>query len=184
MPEPASTTALPAANATKGTRTAPAPTRMYSSTRAASSPDLPPHTPQLPEPVRPCTATATAHPWQPVSRQAAASSGEPDKLTCNGCHGNPPAYANNTPKTNSHANHNFGCGTCHAGTTTDGITIADKSLHVNGAYNVTPGAGATFTYTYAATGGTCSNISCHGNTSATWGSTLRLRHLPRQSASG
>ena len=93
-------------------------------------------------------------------------------LGCNGCHGNPPAYANNSPKTNSHASHNFGCGSCHAGTTTDGSTIANKSLHVNGAYNVAPGAGVTFTYSYAATGGTCSNISCHGNNSATWGSTL------------
>jgi predicted CxxxxCH...CXXCH cytochrome family protein len=90
-------------------------------------------------------------------------------LACDGCHGTPPAYANNTPKANSHAIHNFGCGTCHAGTTMDGVTIANKSLHVNGAYNVTPGTGITFTYTYAATGGTCSNISCHGNGSATWG---------------
>ncbi len=93
-------------------------------------------------------------------------------LACNGCHGGPPAYVNGSPKANSHANHNFGCGICHAGTTADGITIANKSLHVNGVYNVTPGTGVTFTYSYVATGGTCSNISCHGGTGAAWGSTL------------
>jgi len=92
-------------------------------------------------------------------------------LGCNGCHGYPPAYANGSPKANSHANHSFGCGTCHAGTTVDGTTISNTSLHVNGMYDVTAGAGITFTYTYASTGGTCSNISCHGGTSAVWGST-------------
>ncbi|MDD2852867.1 MAG: hypothetical protein PHY09_13330 [Desulfuromonadaceae bacterium] len=93
-------------------------------------------------------------------------------LGCAGCHGNPPTYPNGDPKVNSHAKHSFGCVTCHSGTTIDGITITNKNLHVNGIYDVTPGAEATFTYTYAATGGNCSTISCHGGTSATWGSTL------------
>jgi len=92
-------------------------------------------------------------------------------LGCSGCHGYPPAYANGAPKANSHANHGFGCNVCHAGTTTDGSTIS-SSLHANRAYDVSPGPGTSFGYSYAATGGTCSNISCHANTSATWGSTL------------
>ena len=90
---------------------------------------------------------------------------------CAGCHSYPPAYANNAPKANSHIPHNFSCTTCHAGTTADGTTIADASRHVNRSYDVTPGAGVSFTYTYAATGGTCSTISCHANTDATWGGT-------------
>ena len=92
-------------------------------------------------------------------------------LSCSGCHGFPPAYANGAPKANSHANHAFGCNVCHAGTTTDGSTIS-SSLHANHAYDVSPSAAASFRYSYAATGGTCSNISCHANTAATWGGTL------------
>jgi predicted CxxxxCH...CXXCH cytochrome family protein len=112
------------------------------------------------------TSVATG---QPASGSVAWDS---NKLACNGCHGNPPAYANNTPKANNHGSHSFGCGTCHAGTTTDGTTISGINLHVNGAYNVTPGTGTTFAYTYASTGGTCSNISCHQGVNAKWGSSV------------
>jgi predicted CxxxxCH...CXXCH cytochrome family protein len=93
-------------------------------------------------------------------------------LGCSGCHDNPPAYATGSPKANSHVSHSFGCGFCHAGTTTDGLTISDNTLHSNGVYNVTPGAGVSFTYVFSATGGTCSNISCHNNGTAVWGATL------------
>jgi predicted CxxxxCH...CXXCH cytochrome family protein len=90
---------------------------------------------------------------------------------CDACHGNPPAYANGTSKANSHSTtgHLVGCNTCHAGTTSNGTTITGTALHMNGTYSLQAGAGTTFTYMYAATGGTCSNISCHGNNSATWG---------------
>jgi predicted CxxxxCH...CXXCH cytochrome family protein len=90
---------------------------------------------------------------------------------CAGCHGYPPAYANNAPKANSHIPHSFACNTCHAGTTADGTTISNASLHVSHSYDLAPGSGVSFTYTYAPTGGTCNNISCHGNTGATWGGT-------------
>ncbi|MFZ5798593.1 MAG: hypothetical protein ACOY3O_09230, partial [Thermodesulfobacteriota bacterium] len=98
-------------------------------------------------------------------------------LACNACHGYGPSYANGTPKANNHVEHiaaGITCDKCHYSTTNDGTTIASKALHVNRAYNVTPntGAGVTFTYTYAATGGSCSSVSCHGGTwTAIWGHT-------------
>ena len=107
-----------------------------------------------------------------TSEIAASATTYSTSNSCGGCHGYPPAYPNGSPKANSHSSHNFGCGTCHASTTTDGVTISDRSKHVNGVYDVTPGSGVSFTYTYAATGGTCANISCHGGTNATWGGTL------------
>jgi len=91
---------------------------------------------------------------------------------CNACHGNPPAYENGSPKANSHSSHNYGCSSCHAGTTSDGTTIANTTFHMNGVYNLQAGSGASFTYTYASTGGTCSNISCHNGGTAVWGTTL------------
>ena len=93
-------------------------------------------------------------------------------FTCNSCHGFPPAYVNGLPKANSHLSHSFSCNTCHAGTTANGTNVTDTVLHVNKGYNVAPGAGVSFTYAFAATGGTCSNISCHNNGTATWGTTL------------
>ncbi len=93
-------------------------------------------------------------------------------MACNGCHGSPPTYVTDSPKANSHAKHVFSCGSCHAGTTADGTSITDVTRHVNGAYDLVPGSGASFNYSFAHTGGTCSTISCHGNNSATWGSTV------------
>jgi predicted CxxxxCH...CXXCH cytochrome family protein len=97
-----------------------------------------------------------------------------NKLDCGGCHGNPPAYANNTPKANNHGSHPFGCQTCHAATTGDGLTIANRSRHVNGSYDLAAGPGATFSYTFAANGGSCSNVSCHPGLGfdAKWGSNV------------
>jgi predicted CxxxxCH...CXXCH cytochrome family protein len=92
--------------------------------------------------------------------------------SCDGCHGLPPIYANGTSvKANSHGKHLYICSTCHSGTTSDGTTITNKSKHVNQSYNVDPGNGKTFSYSYAADGGTCSTISCHRN--AKWGSVLQ-----------
>jgi predicted CxxxxCH...CXXCH cytochrome family protein len=85
-------------------------------------------------------------------------------LACDACHGNPPGYANGSPKANSHtiAEHSaLGCNICHNTTTNDGVTISNLSAHVNISYNVDPGGGESFTYTYDAGGGTCSAISCH-----------------------
>lgn len=88
-------------------------------------------------------------------------------LACNACHGNPPAYVNNEPKANAHAAHSGeGCGSCHYSTTTDGLTIASTVNHVNKSYDLTPGPGITFTYTFAPTGGSCSSNSCHNDGTA------------------
>jgi len=82
---------------------------------------------------------------------------------CTSCHGMPPAYANSSPKKNSHGKHNYTCNRCHNVTTTDGATIADRAKHVNKVYDVVPGAGIAFSYSFAATGGGCSNVSCHSD---------------------
>ncbi len=100
-------------------------------------------------------------------------------LTCSACHGNPPDYSNGSPKANSHLAHSgahggftFTCDDCHYSTTNDGTTITSKEYHVNKTYNVDAGAGVSFTYSFDATGGTCSNISCHNNGTAKWGGTV------------
>ena len=93
-------------------------------------------------------------------------------LGCTACHGMPPAYPNGSPKANGHTAHaDNACSTCHAVTTSDGITITSFANHVNRTYDVNPdvASGATFTYTFGATGGSCTNISCHGGNTATWG---------------
>jgi predicted CxxxxCH...CXXCH cytochrome family protein len=91
-------------------------------------------------------------------------------LSCSSCHGYPPDYTNGIPKANSHQAHNmYGCNKCHYLTTTDGTSITTDRYHVNRAYNVNAGAGVSFTYNFSATGGTCSNVSCHSGSSATWG---------------
>lgn len=97
-------------------------------------------------------------------------------LGCAGCHDSPPSYANNSPKKNSHTSSpthaSSTCDKCHYTVTTNGSTIASVVDHVSGAYNVSPntGAGISFTYTYAAGGGTCASGGCHGT--AQWGVTV------------
>jgi len=95
-------------------------------------------------------------------------------LACNSCHGYPPSYSQDHPKSNSHMYGQFAgdahrqpCNICHYATTTDGVTITNPANHVNGIYNVQPDPTATvygpvnFTYAYDAGGGTCANNSCH-----------------------
>lgn len=92
-------------------------------------------------------------------------------LSCNGCHGNPPSYGNGHPKANSHTGHSvthsFGCNTCHFSTTADGATITGTASHVNKTYDLASAPGVAFSYSYSATGGSCTNISCHND--AVWG---------------
>lgn len=94
-------------------------------------------------------------------------------LFCNSCHGNPPGYANGNPKANSHlvsGHSRYSCDNCHYSTTIDGTSISSKTSHVNKSYNVTPGTGISFSYSFATTGGTCSNVSCHTDgATMTWG---------------
>jgi predicted CxxxxCH...CXXCH cytochrome family protein len=92
-------------------------------------------------------------------------------IQCNGCHGNPPFYNNGNPKANSHAKHTTNCSVCHYSTTITGNTITNTTNHINKSYTLQAKTGYTFTYSYSASGGTCSNISCHFNGSAQWGTT-------------
>lgn len=102
---------------------------------------------------------------------------------CDSCHGFPPSYANGATtwgaaKANSHAVHSTECQNCHKATQADTIpSITNPANHANGVYNViSTGSSVTprrsFTYTYAVTGGTCSNISCHGGLTAVWGTSI------------
>lgn len=100
--------------------------------------------------------------------------GASGSLACNGCHDYPPSYLNGNPKANSHASHSgFGCGVCHAETSADGTIITAITKHVNKSYDLQPGAGYSFIYSYSAGGGTCSSISCHFNKNAMWGAILK-----------
>ncbi|SNB47392.1 CxxxxCH/CxxCH domain-containing protein [Geobacter sp. DSM 9736] len=105
----------------------------------------------------------------------------PPAITCASCHGGTasgPAYANGSPKANSHAVHvaDYTCRTCH-NTVVDGAnSVIGRALHVNKAYDLAAGPGASFSVT-AGTGtpsspAECTNISCHGGNNATWGGTL------------
>lgn len=94
------------------------------------------------------------------------------ETNCRSCHGYPPSYADGSPKSNSHMAHGgFGCHICHYATTADGITITTSRYHLNKAYNVTPysAGGISFSYSYAAFGGSCTAISCHNGGNAVWG---------------
>jgi predicted CxxxxCH...CXXCH cytochrome family protein len=103
-------------------------------------------------------------------------------LVCNACHGSlanasgTPAYANGTPKINSHSRHiimGYGCRACHVNTTTTDNTITNRANHVDGIYNVNPdNAAHNFTTPYVSPN--CSAIACHGNNAAVWGGTPPL----------
>ncbi len=122
-------------------------------------------------------------------------------LACNACHGasgqtgirvGMPAYANGTPKANTHGKHladGFGCQVCHYATTQNGTSVvgASRAFHVNGADNVTsegnlavnPGAtpkqrSHNFTFDNAAN--TCNTAACHGYGPAApvWGQTAGI----------
>ena len=103
--------------------------------------------------------------------------GDSGNLTCDSCHENGPSYANGTPKANSHVVHlaqSLTCNQCHYTTTKDGTSITSRDTHVNLAYDIAPAADVSFTYTFDAGGGTCNNITCHGDTAASWGGTSCL----------
>ena len=113
-----------------------------------------------------CHSNGTSVSSGTVPDNTSASWGTVGPLSCDSCHGYPPAYTNKSPKSNSHPKHQtygFTCNKCHAATTADGSTISDRSLHVNKEYNVAAGGGVSFTYTYATTGGTCTANSCHSD---------------------
>jgi len=109
---------------------------------------------------------------------------------CWSCHGTAgtggaPDYADDSPKDNSHAAHTASsCDECHD-TVVDGTpAVTDHSLHVNGSYDVN---GAQFVVGSAGTDTTpttCDNIACHGDNSATWGTSLGCRDCHQGTGAG
>lgn len=99
---------------------------------------------------------------------------------CTSCHGYPPSYGMDQPKSNMHYPHrHYSCAFCHYQTTSDGSTITG-SAHVNGAYDIAPGpfwepwGGNVYFESQNDIGGaSCNNISCHfwahPNTNFYWG---------------
>jgi len=116
---------------------------------------------------------------------------QPPGLACNACHGaagqsgirlGMPAYANGSPKINTHPKHlddKFGCQVCHWNTTEDGATVpvAKRANHVNGVYNVVNDNVSRHAFTYASPN--CSAAVCHGGATSgagvpAWGQTVGL----------
>lgn len=114
---------------------------------------------------------------------------------CNACHGTlkvtgEPDYSNGgagSSTANSHAIHisrlnittTTGCLYCHSETvdsvTSNKLSNVSPMKHVNGVIDLK--AGGTFKSTsvsFTFSNGTCTNISCHGNTTAAWGGTSCL----------
>lgn len=84
---------------------------------------------------------------------------------CTSCH------ANSSGSHPAHLNKGFGCAECHNATVaaqTD--LVPGNTTHLNGVADLEAGPGRSFGF--AASGGTCSSVSCHNNGSATWGGTL------------
>ena len=96
-------------------------------------------------------------------------------IGCDGCHKYGPSYKTDSPKANSHPAHKkYACNKCHSNVTTTDSSITTLSNHINDDYNLLAsgsegGVTVSFTYAFNAAGSTCSNISCHGSTNATWG---------------
>ena len=103
-------------------------------------------------------------------------------LACNGCHENPPSYANPPTglKANAHPKHSaapsgFSCQVCHWATTETGTSIpqAKKANHVNGNWDAvsegslaanppaTP-AQRSHDFAYDNASKTCNTAACHG----------------------
>jgi predicted CxxxxCH...CXXCH cytochrome family protein len=119
---------------------------------------------------------------RPVAMNTSPPWTESGPLACTYCHGYPPSYPQDDPKSNSHMygqaageGHRHPCNYCHYGTTTNGVTITNLANHANGIYDVQPDPNVNyagplnFTYAYDAGGGKCSAISCHGGTDYYWG---------------
>lgn len=97
--------------------------------------------------------------------------GSTGSTTCTSCHGYPPRYQMDQPKSNMHFPHaRYSCAVCHWTTTTDGVTLTNSGTHGNGAYDVVQGPGFIDSYSGNAVtfqsspdigGASCSNISCH-----------------------
>lgn len=90
--------------------------------------------------------------------------GATQSFTCSSCHAMPPSYTDRQPKANAHPSHTaYGCQVCHFNITADGSTIADRSRHADGFYNLSTNGSASFRYTFGLKGSSCGNISCHAD---------------------
>ncbi|MHB8836157.1 MAG: CxxxxCH/CxxCH domain c-type cytochrome, partial [Candidatus Methylomirabilia bacterium] len=97
---------------------------------------------------------------------------------CGTCHGTvatlepSPANTDGTPKANKHPKHHvdngYGCQECHYAVTSDGATVADRSLHANGAINVVQATGATALKSFTWASPNCTVAACHGGVSVQW----------------
>ena len=107
-------------------------------------------------------------------RSEAITQGQADSLatykaasSCTVCHAN--ASGSHT----AHLNKGILCSACHSATAVTNTTLVSGSnKHLNGVTDVEAGAGVSFNYASASSGGTCSSISCHNKGTATWGGTL------------
>jgi predicted CxxxxCH...CXXCH cytochrome family protein len=125
-----------------------------------------------------CHSNGTSVTTEEMPTGASPSWDTEGPLACDACHGYPPQYAQDDPKSNSHVIHFeqlqqfpwFSCATCHYSTTNDGVTIADYTTHVNMQYDVNPDPSpeVDFDYVYDKGGGKCLNISCHGGGHPGW----------------
>src|SRR6185369_15948108 len=97
-----------------------------------------------------------------ISQQAADSvAAYKTRNSCTSCHSN---ASRSHPV---HLNSGFGCDDCHNTTALSGSALVPgTTTHLNGTYDLDPGPSRSFTYAYAPTGGTCSSISCHNNSTA------------------
>lgn len=115
-----------------------------------------------------CHSNGTSVSTGSIPDNSTVNWGTAGPLACSSCHGNPPAYASDSPKKNSHVKHNYTCNICHSVTTATGSTIASVAAHVNNSYNVDQGGSATFSYAYNASGSTCVSVSCHSDGTGVW----------------
>jgi hypothetical protein len=93
-----------------------------------------------------------------VNGDVSASAGP---RTCHDCHGDMTSTSW-TMLSSTHLTHlaaGFGCVTCHGATVKDSVTIADKTLHLDGKIDVQLGAAATG-ITYVAAANHCTG-TCH-----------------------
>ncbi len=109
------------------------------------------------------TSLSSGQEMRPCTSPAWADTGA---LACDACHGYPPAYDHDDPKSNTHlfVPHRGPCSDCHFETTNDGVHITGPDKHINGVYDiaVNPAVGSISSYTFDRGGGTCWNTFCHG----------------------
>ena len=110
------------------------------------------------------TGTCTSVYCHGNGREAAASVSWTAGLNlgCNGCHAD---AATASDLSGAHASHaaSMACQVCHGDTLDSAGAIADLSVHIDGAIQVTFAADAGSNASYDQATGACSSVYCHGN---------------------